>query len=137
MPLQACAQAQVHAVVAQPAFDAFPDFLAEPRPLWGFFQADQGYVGAAQREGGRGLAPDEAAPYDDGFAVLSDAALQAGRVLDGPHHEDLRVVGAGNGKPNRLGARGEHAGVVGKLLTVVHLYGLAVPCPTRRRRWRA
>jgi hypothetical protein len=81
---EARAKAQIHAVVAQPTLDAFPDLAAEALPLRRLFEADEGYVRAAQREGGRGLAPDKTAADDDGLTSISDAASKPGRVLDGP-----------------------------------------------------
>src|SRR4029450_8691529 len=96
------ANTQRDAVVVEPALDALPDLPAKTLLLGRFLKRDQGYPDAAQREGGRGLAPDKAAADYNDFTSLSYEALQSGRVLDGPHHEDLRVVGAGNGRPNGL-----------------------------------
>ena len=74
--------------------------------------AGQGHRGAVQREGCGLLTSNEAAPYHDGHVSIYDAVLEARRVLDRPHRQDLGVVTSRDKRTYRLRAHGQHADVV-------------------------
>ena len=108
------AHLQGHAEVCQPLGDVCGHVRAEALLLGGGFLADEGHVGAAQRERCGELAADEPGPEHDragAWLGLRGDAFAVGALA---HRLHPRVVEAGEIGACGLGAGGEHDRVAAK-----------------------